>query len=67
VISIRSRQSRRALPTQRSVIARGARTGLLMIRTPAAVNTASNAPGELGVPVPDKELETVSVILQVHQ
>ena len=37
--------SRRALPTQRSAIAfaRGARTGALMIRMPAAVNTASNA------------------------
>jgi hypothetical protein len=35
----------RALPTQRSVIAfaRGARTGVLMIRTPTAANTASNA------------------------
>ena len=34
-----------ALPTQRSAIAfaRGARTGDLMIRRPAAANTASNA------------------------
>jgi hypothetical protein len=45
VISIRSRHSRRALPTQRSAIAfaRGAWRGLLMIRAPTAVNTASDA------------------------
>lgn len=35
--------SRRAVPTQRSAIAfaRGARTGVLMIRTPREVNTSS--------------------------
>jgi MmyB-like transcription regulator ligand binding domain len=43
VISIRSRHSRRALAIQRSAIAfaRGACTGVLMIRTPIAVKTAS--------------------------
>ena len=45
VISIRSRHSRRALVIHRSAIAfaRGAWTGVLMIRTPAAANTASKA------------------------
>ena len=45
MISIRSRHSRRALAIHLSAIAfaRGARTGVLMIRTPMAVNTASNA------------------------
>ena len=54
---------------QRSAIAfaRGAWTGVLMIRTPGAVKTASKARGELGVAVPDQELDTVSVILEVHQ
>ena len=68
-ISIWSRHSRRALPTQRSAIAfaRGARTGVLMIRTPVAVNTPVEHGGELGVPVPDQEFEAVSVILEVHQ
>src|SRR3954447_20258329 len=42
---MQSRSSRRTLPTKRSAIAlaRGARTGVLMIRTSTAVNTASNA------------------------
>lgn len=45
VISIRPRHSRRALDTQRSsaAFARSARTGVLMIRMPIAVNTASKA------------------------
>jgi len=44
-MGIRSRHSRRALAIRRSAIAfaLGARTGALMIRTPMAVNTASNA------------------------
>src|SRR5690349_16719623 len=42
---MRSRSSRRMLPTKRSAIAlaRGARTGVLMMRTPIAVKTASKA------------------------
>ena len=45
VIRIRSWHSRLPLAIQRSAIAfaRGARIGVLMIRTPIAVNTASNA------------------------
>jgi len=45
VISIRSGHSRRALAIQRSAIAfaRGAWTGVLMMRVPAAVRTASDA------------------------
>jgi hypothetical protein len=45
VISIRSGHSRRAPEIQRSAIAfaRGARTGVPIIRIPAAVSTASNA------------------------
>ena len=45
MISIRSRHSRRALAIHLSAIAfaRGARTGALMIRTPTAASTASNA------------------------
>jgi hypothetical protein len=45
VISIRSRHSRRALEIHRSAIAfaRGARTAVLIIRTPAAASTASKA------------------------
>jgi hypothetical protein len=42
---MRSRSSRRTLPTKRSAIAlaRGARTGVLMMRMSVAVKTASNA------------------------
>src|SRR6478609_1293537 len=42
---MRSRSSRRTLPTKRSAmaLARGARTGVLMMRTSTAVRTASNA------------------------
>ena len=45
MISIRSRHSRRALAIWRSAsaFARGAWTGVFMIRTPIAVNTASNS------------------------
>ena len=45
------------LPTKRSAIAlaRGARTGVWMMRTSAAVKTASKRGGELGVAVPMRE------------
>ncbi|HEY2270289.1 MAG TPA: hypothetical protein VGI96_47265 [Streptosporangiaceae bacterium] len=45
MISIRSGRARRAPAIWRSAIAfaRGARTGVLMIRIPAAVSTAPNA------------------------
>jgi hypothetical protein len=50
VIRVRSRSSRRMLPTKRSVIALalGARTGVLMMRISMAVKTASNAVVNLG-------------------
>jgi hypothetical protein len=68
VISVRSRHSRRALPIQRSAIAfaRGACTGVLMIRTPMAVNTASKG-SELGIAVTDHELEGGGLIAEIHQ
>ena len=49
MMRIRSRISRRTLPTQRSMIAfaRGAWTGVLMIRMPSAWNTVSNPPVNL--------------------
>src|SRR5215469_5288979 len=67
VISIRSRHSRRALAIHLSAIAfaRGARTVALMIRTPAAVSTASNA--AVNLTSPDKKREAGSVILEAHQ
>ena len=56
-------------PAFRGRVRRGARTGVLMIRTPIAVNTASKAAVNLGIPIPEQELEAcaVSVILEVHQ
>jgi hypothetical protein len=47
--------------------ARGAMTGLLIIRTPIALNTASKRLSELGVAVPDQELKAGSMTLQVHE
>jgi hypothetical protein len=38
-----------------------------MIRTPIAVNTASNAALNLGVPVPDQELQALRLTVEVHQ
>jgi hypothetical protein len=69
MISIRSRHSRRAPAIQRSAMAfaRGAMTGLLIIRTPIALNTASKRLSELGVAVPDQELKAGSMTLQVHE
>src|SRR5215472_4201205 len=68
-ISSWSRHSRRALPIQRSAIAfaRGACTGVLMTRTPVAVNTASNGAVNLASPVTDQELEAGGLITEVHQ
>src|SRR5215213_11859223 len=45
MIRVRSRSSRRTLPMKRSemALARGACTGVLMMRTSMAVKTASNA------------------------
>ena len=57
------------LPTKRSAIAlaRGARTGVLMMRTSMAVKTASNAVAELGVAVPDEEPEAAAGVVEVHE
>jgi hypothetical protein len=63
------------LPTKRSAmaLARGARTGVWMMRTSMAVNTASKAAvnvergGELGVAVPDEEPEAPAGVVEVHE
>jgi hypothetical protein len=47
--------------------ARGARVGVRMVRMSAAVKTASNAAGELGVAVPDQEPETEAGIVGVQE
>ena len=69
MMRIRSRSSRRMLPTKRSAIALalGARTGVVMMRTSSAVNTASNVCGELGVTVPDEKPEAAAGVLEVHE
>jgi hypothetical protein len=68
-ISIRSRHSWRALPIQRSAIAfaRGACTGVWMMRTPMAANTAPKAAVKLGIPVVDEEREGGGWIGGIHQ
>jgi hypothetical protein len=73
VISIRSRHSRRALAIYLSAIAiaiafaRGARTGVLMIRTAAEVNTASNAAVNLVSRSLIRNLRALGLIVKVHQ
>ena len=69
MISIRSRHSRQALAIQRSAIAfaRGARTGVLMIRTCDRGEHGVERRGELSVPVPDQELKALGPIVKVHQ
>ena len=60
--------SRRALPTQRSQIAfaRGARTGVVMIRAGRGEDCIERA-GVLGIPVSDQELQAVSPVAEVHE
>ena len=57
------------LPTKRSAIALalGARTGVVMMLAPSAVNTASNVWGELSVTVPDEKPEAAAGVLEVHE
>ena len=64
-----SRHSRRRVPMKRSAIAfaRGARTGVRMMRMSAPAKTASNGGGELAVPVADQEPEPVGAVAEVHQ
>ena len=64
-----SRHSRRRVPIQRSAIAfaRGARTGVRMMRMSAPANTASKAAVNLAVPVADQEPELVGVVAEVHE
>jgi hypothetical protein len=61
--------SRRALAIHRSQIAfaRGAWTGVVMIRGPAAVKTASNASVLLGIAVRDQELQAAGLFAGVHE
>ena len=56
------------VPTKRSAIAlaRGARTGVRMIRTSIAVNRVEGR-GELGVAVADKEPETPTGVVEIHE
>ena len=63
-----SRHSLRAVRIQRSANAldRVARVGVRTIRTPSAVKTASNAPDELRIPIPDQERELGGPIAQIH-
>ena len=55
-------------PTKRSAIAfaRGARTGVLTIRTSMAVKTASMAVVNFGVAVADEEPEASSGVVEIH-
>src|SRR5664279_2134485 len=58
-MSIRSIHSRRTVPTKRSAkaLARGARTGVRMIRIPSEAEDFVETQGELGVSVPDQKLD----------
>jgi hypothetical protein len=47
--------------------ARGARTGVPMMRMSAPANTASKAAGELAVPVADQELELLGAVAEIQQ
>src|SRR5215213_2006101 len=74
MIRMRSRSSRRMVPTKRSAIAlaRGARIGVLSTVAPVAVKTLLKAAvneggGELGVAVPDQEPEASTGVVEVHQ
>jgi hypothetical protein len=58
VISIRSRHSRRALEIHRSAIDD---------LDPGCREHGVERRGELGIPVPDQELEAVRVVFEVHQ
>ena len=68
MIRMRSRSSRRTVPTKRSAIAlaRGARMGDLMTATLMAVKTASEGGGELGVAIADEEPEPLAGVVEVH-
>ena len=54
---------------KRSAIAfaRGARTGVRMMRMSAPANTASKVAVNLAVPVADQEPELVGVVAEVHE
>ena len=69
MIRRRSSSSRRIVPTKRSAIAfaRGARTGVLMILTSMAVDTASKVAVNLAVAVADEEPEPPSGVVEVHE
>jgi hypothetical protein len=56
------------LPTKRSAIAlaRGARTGVWIMRTSRAVKTASKAAVNFGVAVPDEEPEATTGVVEIH-
>ena len=68
MIRVRSRSSRRTLPTKRSAIAlaRGARTGVLMMRMSMAVKTASNAVVNLASRSRMRKPEAAAGVVEVH-
>jgi hypothetical protein len=63
------RYSRRNVPITHSqmALARGARTGLLMILVPSAAKMASKGSGELGVAITDEELDRARVLGELHR
>ena len=67
-ISSRSSGSRRSVPIIRSQIAfaRNACGGFRGIRVPSAANTISNAGGEPGVPIAQRELRRIHAVTEVH-
>jgi hypothetical protein len=56
-------------PTKRSAmaLARGARTGVLMMRMSVPVKDGVERGGEFGVAVPDEEPDAVCGVVEVHE
>jgi hypothetical protein len=69
MMRIRSRSSRRTAPTKRSAIAlaRGARTGVLMMRRSVAVKTASKAAVNLASRSRIRNPELAPGVVEVHE
>jgi hypothetical protein len=68
MIRMRSRSSRRMVPTKRSAIAlaRGARTGVRMILILMAVKTASKAAVNLASRSRRRKVEALADVVEVH-
>ena len=69
MISKWSRHSRRSVPMKLSAMAfaRGARTGVRMMRMSAPAKTASKAAVNLAISVADQEPELLGVVAEVHE